>query len=834
VHSIWVLTAVISGLLVLVSFIQPLAKRLHLPYTVLLSVIGVALAGLASFLLYTPLTNAFDDIAEPLVKFPFNATVFLVVFLPLLLFHAALTIDVRELVEDAAPILTLAIVAVFVAAGGIGLTLSIVGGVPLVLALLIGSIVATTDPAAVVGIFRDLGVPLRLVRLVEGESLLNDAAAIVLFTVLLQILAENIQPDLGASAIHVVASFSGGLVFGFLGGRTFGALVPFLGHSKPAEVTLSLALPYVMYLLGEEVLGVSGVVAVVCSGLTVGAVGRSRLVPENWHYLEEVWEQIGFWSGSLIFITASLLVPRLLSTVHVHDLWLLGLVTIGAFVARAAVLFGLLPILSAFRLSRPVDGAYKVAITWGGLRGAVTLALALAVTENPHIDQPTQSLVAVLATGFVLFTLLINGLTLRPVMRLLKLDRLSPLNQMMRSKVTALALAEVRDAVAEASRQFELPAAVTDTVVSKLDERRGAESSELEQLISDQDRLIIGLIALTNRERRIVLGHHARRCISTAAIERLLRNTDLILDAAKSDGEIGYNRAATRLLSYSPAFRFSHYVHRRFGIEHLLQQQISMRFETLLVREFTLKELVRFNKRRLRPLLGDRVVQVLDDVLASRISTTTRALDALRLQYPEHAAALERHFLTQTGLNLEVTLFRQLRDEGLIGGELYNALERQQEAESRHLTGLRTLDLGLRTKDLIRRFEMFHGLGETEVDALAELLRPRLAVPEEMIIRRGERGTQMYFISSGAVEVVLSNRSIRLGRGDFFGEMALLSGGQRTADVIAIGYCQLLVLGSADFQRFLATHPAAKAHIDRTMEARTAMNERPPHGQASM
>jgi CPA1 family monovalent cation:H+ antiporter len=181
-----------------------------------------------------------------------------------------------------------------------------------------------------------------------------------------------------------------------------------------------------------------------------------------------------------------------------------------------------------------------------------------------------------------------------------------------------------------------------------------------------------------------------------------------------------------------------------------------------------------------------------------------------------------------------VALFRDLRDEGLIGGELYNALERQQEAESRHLTGRRTLDLGLRTKDLIRRFEMFQGLGENEVDALKEFFRPRLANPEEMIIRRGERGAQMYFISSGAVEVVLSNRNVRLGRGDFFGEMALLSGGQRTADVIAIGYCQLLVLGSADFQRFLASHPAAKAHIDRTWEARTAMNEPPPHGQASM
>ena len=217
--SISVLTALVAGLLVLISFAQPAADRLHLPYTVLLAILGTAVASLASFLLYTPLTDAFNDIAEPLVKFPINASMFLVVFLPLLLFHAALTIDVRELVDDVAPILTLAVLAVFVSAAGIGFTLSFVGGVPLTVALLLGSIVASTDPAAVVAIFRDLGVPLRLVRLVEGESLLNDAAAIVLFTTLLKIISEGVHPGLSASALHFAESFGGGLLLGFVGGR---------------------------------------------------------------------------------------------------------------------------------------------------------------------------------------------------------------------------------------------------------------------------------------------------------------------------------------------------------------------------------------------------------------------------------------------------------------------------------------------------------------------------------------------------------------------------------------------------------------------------------------
>ena len=470
--TISVLTALVTGLLVLISFAQPLAMRLELPYTVLLAILGTALACLAAFLLYTPLTDVFNDIVEPLVNFPINASVFLVVFLPLLLFHAALTIDVRELVDDIAPILTLAVLAVLVSAAGVGFILASAGGVSLTIALLLGSIVATTDPAAVVAIFRELGVPLRLVRLVEGESLLNDAAAIVLFTALLKIVGEHIQPSLTEGAFHFVMSFCGGLVLGFVGGRLFGVLVPLLSAAKPAEVTLTLALPYVMYLTGEEVFEISGVVAVVSAGLTAGVVGRVRLQPDNWHYLEQVWEQIGFWSNSLIFIMASLLVPRLLSTVHVRDLWLLALVVVGAFAARAAVLFGILPILSGLKLSRRIDASYKLAIMWGGLRGAVTLALALAVTENPRIDAFTQSRVAVLATGFVLFTLLVNGLTLRPFMRLLGLDRLLPLNKLLRGNVLALASAESCDAITETSREFELTPSIAKGVIADLTQRR--------------------------------------------------------------------------------------------------------------------------------------------------------------------------------------------------------------------------------------------------------------------------------------------------------------------------------------------------------------------------
>jgi CPA1 family monovalent cation:H+ antiporter len=825
--SVASITFVMAGFLVLASVVQPAAERLHLPYTVLLAVVGVAIGGVSSFLLYTPLTAVFDNIVRPVVDLPFNASIFLVVFLPLLVFHAALTLDLREIAPDWAPILTLAIVAVFAAAAAIGFSLSFAAGIPLTVALLVGAIVATTDPAAVVAIFRELGAPARLARLLESESLLNDATAIVLFSVLVGMLTDGTRTDFATGIVQFAKAFLGGVVLGAVGGRLFGAIWPFLGGSRLAEATLLVALPYLVYLLAEQLFDVSGVVAVVSAGLTAGAIGRVRLAPDNWRYLERVWEQTGFWASSLIFVSASTLVPKLLTGVHLEDAWLLLVAIAAALASRMAVLFGLLPLLSALHLSQKVSGAYKLAIAWGGLRGAVTLALALAVTENTRIDPNVRNAVAVLATGFVLFTLLVNGLTLRPVIRLLKLDRLSPLNLALRNKVLALSLADVRDALAETASQYAIPPDVARSATEPVDQRIDelALQPDLEQAISDRDRIRIGLVALANRERRIILDHHAQRTVSGAAIERLLRNTNLILDAARAEGRIGYNRATRALLEFQRSFWVANLLHRTLKLASPLQRQISIRFETLLIRRLALEELFRFVDSRLAALLGQRVADLLGEVIAARSEATTRALDALRLQYPAYAEALEQRFLRQSGFRLSLSRFHDLYDEGLIGKEVFEDLEREHAVVQSLMDELPPLDLGLRAEDLLAQFEMFAGLGAAELRALARLFRPRLLLPEEMVIRKGERGNAMFLISSGAVEVVLPNGRVRLGSGDFFGEMALLSGRRRQADVVALGYCRVLVLNAADFRRFLRDYPHAKAEIDRIAAERTRANE---------
>src|ERR1700722_469081 len=217
--NIVLLLAVLATLLVVVAVAQPVAVRLKVAPVVLLAVIGVAIGAVSIVLVHTPVSDRFGDCAGLSAALPVGAETFIYVFLPLLVFEGAITADVRRILEDAAPILMLAVVATVVCTAVVGFALWPIAGLPLVVCLLLGSVVATTDPAAVIAVFRDVGAAARLTRLVEGEALLNDAAAIVMFTVLLGVIVSGQQPNFLVGEEQFLISFFGGAALGFLGGR---------------------------------------------------------------------------------------------------------------------------------------------------------------------------------------------------------------------------------------------------------------------------------------------------------------------------------------------------------------------------------------------------------------------------------------------------------------------------------------------------------------------------------------------------------------------------------------------------------------------------------------
>ena len=823
----------VASLLLVVSIVQPLAGRFALPTTVLLALAGSAIGGGAGFVLNSPDITALDAVARPFAAPPVTSAVFLDCFLPILLFQASITMDIRRLVEDAVPILMLAVLAVLVTTGLIGWTLSALLGASLMPALLLGSIVATTDPAAVVAIFRDLGAPARLTRLVEGESLLNDAAAIAIFSILVELLKGGGHVELGAASLHFLINFAGGILLGSLAARLATASLPLLHGDRAAELTLTLALPYLVFIVGEEELHVSGVVAVVAAGITFGSTGISRMSPFSWNFLIELWEQLAFWAGSFLFILAAIIVPTLLVDVGWHDIGLMAAALGAALVARVVVLFGVLPPLTWLKWSAPVSTPYRLVIAWGGLRGAVTVALALAVTEDAGLDPEVKRFVAVLATGFVLFTLLVNGTTLRAVIRLLKLDRLSPRDEALRDNVLALSLADLRDSLATAAVDYQMSETVAaetlerytnriETVTQRKQKRVAALKGERPEVL-ERDRLAVALVALGSHERRLVLNHHAEGTASRSTVEALLRATDNMVDAARSSGRSGYIQAMKRVGQPNLGFRLANFLYRRLRIETPLANRLAERFDRLIVSRLLLDELARFSEQKLARFLDERLVQIVNDILAIRRDRVRRMLDALQAQYPEYSAALERRIIEQVALRQEQQAYRSLYDEGLIGQELYEDLSRRLRQRRASANVRPRLDLGLKPGELMRRIDMFRDLAPDQAERLGRLARPLIAVPGDKLVRKGERGDSVFFISSGAVEVILPGEPVTLGRGDIFGEMALMTGEPRRADVVAVTYSQLLVLHATDFRRFLRANPDIQASIQRIFDSR--MNE---------
>ncbi len=814
----------ITGLLALASLLPPVANRLNLPLSVVLALAGCALGGFVFLGRNLPEAGFLGDFVAALRGFEITSEALLYIFLPALLFEAALVIDVRRLVEDLAPILLLAVVAVVVCTVTVGFAVAAVTEVGLIACLLLGAIVATTDPVAVVGIFRDLGAPRRLSILVEGESLFNDAAAIALFALLTAMLMGTRSADTLGTTLAFLKNLVGGGIVGFLAARAAFGLFGFLHGLRFAEITLTVALVYLVYVSAERYLHVSGVVAVVMAGLTTGWHGRVRVSPTSWDSLIDTWAQLAFWASSFIFLLAAMLVPRLLAAVTWADALSLGALVAATLAARAAVLYGLLPLLSVGRMASRISNAYKLVILWGGLRGAVSLALALAVSENAALPADARRTIAVLATGFVLVTLLVNGTTLQPLLRLLRLDRLSKVDQAVRDRAIMLSLGTIRERIESVAAADRIAPAATARIceefTQRISELRHATGGDAG--LSRPDLLQIGLITLATREQELFLQRFKERIVSRKSVQLLIARAGRLLDGAKSGGSAGYEAAAREAIRFSWTFRLALALHRRLGRARWLAQELADRFERLLIVRMGLQQLLGFNERQLTPLLGAEVGEELTTMLGMRVTSVEQALAALRLQFPEFAGSLERRYLQRVAAQLEGAEYDILFAESIISREVHNHLERRLGARRQELDRRPTLDMELDREQLIARVPLFAALDAGRRRDIARLLRPRLALPGERIIAKGARGNAMYFIASGAVEVRAGAAPIRLGSGDFFGEIALVTNLPRTADVVALGYCHLLTLRQRVFDRLLAGNPELSARIDAVARDRLA------------
>ncbi len=810
------------SLLALMSLLPPLAGRVRLPYSVLLAVVGVIL-GLAVSLRPDQAipSPALHDIFDALASVEISSEAFILIFLPTLLFEVALAIDVRRLLDDIAPVLTMAVVAVVICALTVGFTLSVASPVGIIACLLLGAIVATTDPAAVVGIFREVGVPKRLTTLVEGESLLNDAAAIALFALLLPMLVSGSEGSISGTIIRFLISFGGGALAGFIIAWGACMLFPILNGWPKAEITLTIALAYLSFTVPEHYFHVSGVVSCVVAGLVLGSAGKTRMRPGTFEQMEGVWGQMGFWANSLIFLLAAMFVPRIMKDTTLTEIGYIVLVYVATLGARFVTVFALLPLLTHLGLMQRINNRIKTVIVWGGLRGAVSLALALAVIDNEAVPAHLRDFIATSVTGLVLLTLFINGISLRPLVGFFRLNRLNPVARGVRDRAKLMTLTDVASDLNEIARAEGIDREIADKTLSSIEARLGvarARSYRGVELMADE-MVKVGLTVAAAHEVERCFDLLNERIVDRRIAEMLLREAQHVREAVRASGRKGYVAAAERGLGFGPTFRFAMWLQRTLTVERPLAAALADRFEFLMMQRQVLSNLVPFARDRLQPLIGEEAAGEIIRLTARRIEAVDQSLVALKLQYPAYAADLQRQYLGRIARQRESAAYHALAANLVVSGEVERELTAELERHWTGLDGRPQLDPELTAIDLVARVPIFRDLDIKRQQAIAHLLTPQLVLPESAVVRRGDRGDAMYFIASGAVRVVVEP-SVELGSGDFFGELALLTGHPRNADVVALGFCKLLALKARDFQRLLAQDAGLKARIEQVAKER--------------
>ena len=418
--------------LLLVACLAAIAfKKINFPYTVGLVIIGLLLSFLARNFEILAVFNTFK-LSEELILF---------IFVPPLIFESALNMDSRILLRNLPPVLVLAAPGLLISTAILGFLLSWLTPLTLGQALLFGSLISATDPVAVIALFKELGAPKQLAILVEGESLFNDATAIVTFNIILGIIAAGAvgTEALQQGAINFLVAFFGGIAVG----AVFGYLMSFtLNLAKDNSLllsTLTTITAYGAFLIAEEVFAVSPVMSVVSTGLVIGWYKSNRLEPEAREYVGEFWEYAAFLANSLIFLLVGITASSFQFFEQLSQtqslLTSLGVTLLAILAARALVVFTLVPLVNVFSQSK-IPFSYQLVSYWGGLRGAVCLALALSIDP----DFPNHDLIVILTLGVALFTLLIPGTTIGKLIQTLGLNRPSVLDQV--GKVLAVLIAK--------------------------------------------------------------------------------------------------------------------------------------------------------------------------------------------------------------------------------------------------------------------------------------------------------------------------------------------------------------------------------------------------------
>lgn len=427
----------IAGLTVGAIF-KSLFQRTRIPYTVGLFAIGLA-AGIMNrmgvFHGMPQFSAALDSVAN------INPDLILYIFLPILIFDAAYELNLHIFKKTLTN-------ATLLAAPGLIICMILTAGVLMAIsffvpgyekwtwasALMFGALISATDPVAVVALLHELKTSKRFSTLVDAESLLNDGTGIVCFMLFYGITVWGRNDEL-TPILEFCQVVAGGAILGFIAARLVIWFITRVNSEVMIQNSVIILSAYLVFILAQLYLGISGVIALVAFGLTIAYVGKPRLKPQVNIFMGSFWELLTYIANTLIFIIVGIVIAEKVDFSWSHCAILL-LVYIALNIIRYITIMMLYPIMK--RSGYGLNKKESIILTWGGLRGALGMTLALMVSYTPAIPEEIRSQVLFFTAGTVTLTLCINATTMRWLLNKLGLIYIPTARTMMENKIQNL------------------------------------------------------------------------------------------------------------------------------------------------------------------------------------------------------------------------------------------------------------------------------------------------------------------------------------------------------------------------------------------------------------
>ncbi|NNE74554.1 MAG: Na+/H+ antiporter [Acidimicrobiales bacterium] len=485
-------------LLATAALVAVIVRRIRMPYTVALVLAGLGFAFFPNFLDL--------DISSDLI---------LGLLVPPLLFEATLNLPWRKLKADLVAVLFLALIGTLVGTFIVGGLVKPLVDVPWPAALAFGALISATDPVAVIAFFKTMGVDKRLTVLVEGESLFNDAIAIVVFNIAIGVASTGDAFSLPDAIREFLVVGFGGLAVGLVMGAAVSMLLRNLDDHL-IETAATLALAFGSFVVAEEfgeIFGIedfhlSGILSVVAAGLVVGTMGLTATSPNTRISLENFWEILTFFVNSMVFLLIGVEINLLDLRPSLLDV---AVAVAAVLVGRFLVVYGIGFVHQFLQPERAIPKSYRHVQMWGGLRGAISLALALTITASDVGSESTAEVLRLMTFGVVLFTLLVQGTTMAALINRLGLSRRSEVEvEQQRRQAALFAKRAGRRELVELGNQGVLLPAMSEALLATYDDDIKGSSSSLGSHYQRHPELEISMLL------------QARRTALTAEQEALL------------------------------------------------------------------------------------------------------------------------------------------------------------------------------------------------------------------------------------------------------------------------------------------------------------------------